>query len=154
MTEEDYMRIAIEEARKAANRDEVPVGAVLVHAETGLIIAQNGNRTREYTDPTAHAEMLVTRKACQNEGSQRIPAYDLYVTLEPCAMCAAAISFSRIRNLYFGAPDEKGGGVRHGAQFYSLSTCHYRPYVSHGLFAEESGLILKDFFAQKRLSKS
>ena len=110
MTETDYINAALEQAREAAARDEVPIGAVLVNAETGEIVARNSNRTLELRDPTAHAEILVIREICSKTGAQRIPGYDLYVTLEPCAMCAAAISFTRIRRVVFAALDPKGGG--------------------------------------------
>ena len=150
MNEQDYMAIALEEARKAAGRDEVPIGAVLVHGESGEIVAVNSNRTIELSDPSAHAEMLVIREACKNIGAQRIPGYDLYVTLEPCAMCAAAISFARIRTLYFGASDPKGGAVLHGPKFFTQTTCHHRPDIESGLLGEESGALLKDFFKGKR----
>jgi len=150
MTGEDYMRIALEEARSAQERDEVPIGAVLVHVPSGEIIARNGNRTIERSDPTAHAEILVIREACEKAGAQRIPECDLYVTLEPCAMCAAAISFARIGKVYFGAQDPKGGAILHGPKFFALPTCHHRPETADGLFAEECGKILKDFFAGKR----
>ncbi len=143
------MTMALEEAKKAANRDEVPVGAVLVHAATGKIAAANGNRTLELSDPTAHAEILVIREMCGKTGAQRIPEYDLYVTLEPCAMCAAAISFARIRRLVFGASDPKGGGVLHGGKFYGQPTCHHRPAVEHQE-TPEAGLILRDYFKGKR----
>ena len=148
------MTLALEEAQKAALRDEVPIGALLVDPGTGTIVARNGNRTREQSDPTAHAEILVIREACENTGAQRIPEYDLYVTLEPCAMCAAAISFARIRRVIYGAPDPKGGGIEHGGKFYDLSTCHHRPDVTKEVLAEECGKILKDFFAQKRSKNS
>lgn len=148
----NYMQAALEEAKKAASRDEVPIGAVIVHAGSGEIIARAGNRTIEYSDPTAHAEILAIREACEKAGVQRIPDYDLYVTLEPCAMCAAAISFARFRRLVIGAPDEKGGGVLHGPQFYTQPTCHHRPDVTHGIMADECGEILKTFFRSKRLS--
>jgi len=150
MTDQDYMAIALEEARKATARDEVPIGAVIVDTRTGQIIAQNGNRTRELADPTAHAEILVLREACKIAGAQRIPDYDLYVTLEPCAMCAGAISFARIQTLYYGAPDPKGGGVDHGGKFYTQPTCHHKPDVQSGHYADESSTILKTFFRSKR----
>lgn len=141
------MALALEEAKAAAARDEVPIGAVLVHE--GQIIAQAGNRTREMNDPSAHAEMLVIQEACKKARAQRIPDYDLFVTLEPCTMCAAAISFARIRRVIIGALDEKGGGIIHGAQFYEQTTCHHRPIVEH-IGHEESSLILKEFFKSKR----
>lgn len=148
-----YMAIALEEAQKAEKRDEVPVGAVVVHTATGEILARNGNRTVELNDPTAHAEMLVLREACRVMGAQRIPECDLYVTLEPCAMCAASISFARIRRLVYGAPDPKGGGVSHGPRFYEQPTCHHRPEVASGIYAEEAGALLKGFFAGKRQAR-
>lgn len=145
-----YMRAALEEAQKAAERDEVPIGAVLVHRESGDITARNGNRTRELNDPTAHAEILVIREMCQIEGAQRIPGYDLYVTLEPCTLCAAAISFARIGKVTYGASDSKGGGIDHGAKFYAQPTCHHRPDVQSGVLERECGQILKNFFKSKR----
>lgn len=140
----------MEEAKRAAARDEVPIGAVLVHAETGEIAARNSNRTIELKDPSAHAEMLVIREICEKEGAQRIPDYDLYVTLEPCTMCAAAISFARIRRVVFAASDPKGGGIMHGAKFYEQPTCHHRPEITEGPLADECGQILKDYFRGKR----
>ena len=145
-----YMRAALEEAKRAAAIDEVPIGAVLVHAESGDIIARAGNRTITHADPTAHAEILVIREICALTRAQRIPEYNLYVTLEPCAMCAAAISFARIRRVIYGASDAKGGGIDHGGKFYSQPTCHHRPEVTGGILAEECGAILKDFFKSKR----
>lgn len=150
MSDEDYMRIALEEASKAGVRGEVPIGAVLVDSKTGAVVAKDGNRTRAYNDPSAHAEMLVIRKACELAGAQRIPGHDLYVTLEPCAMCAGAISFARIDRIIFAAEDSKGGGVVHGGRFFEQPTCHHRPDVIRGPFAEEAGRILKDFFKEKR----
>ena len=143
-----FMKIALEEAQAAAKRDEVPIGAVIVRE--GVLIARDGNRTRERHDPTAHAETLVIREACKMAGAQRIPDCDLYVTLEPCAQCAAAASFARIRRLVFAAPDPKGGGVLHGPKFYEQPTCHHRPAVTDGVSAEESSALLKSFFAGKR----
>lgn len=143
------MALALEEARKAEQAGEVPIGAVLVHRETGTVIA-GGNRTITRSDPTAHAEIEVIREACRIEGVQRIPEYDLYVTLEPCAMCAGAISFARIRRVVFGASDPKGGGILHGGKFYDQPTCHHRPVVDHGTMTDECGNVLKDFFAKKR----
>ena len=143
-----YMALALAQARKAAERGEVPIGAVLVHSETGAV-TEGGNNTILKSDPTAHAEIEVLRAACALEGAQRIPAYDLFVTLEPCAMCAAAISFARIRRIVFGATDPKGGGVLHGGQFYDQPTCHHRPQITH-LPTEACGQILKDFFQGRR----
>ena len=144
------MRIALEEAKRAEARDEVPIGAVLVHTDTEEIIAQEGNRTRELSDPTAHAEILVIRSGCELKSKQRVPDYNLYVTLEPCTMCTAAISFARIKRVIFGATDPKGGGILHGAKFYDQPTCHHKPEIAHGLMADECGQILKDFFKSKR----
>ena len=144
------MRLALEEANASRVRDEVPIGAIVVDSQTGEILARHGNRTLEMRDPCAHAEMLAIREACAKKGAQRIPECDLYVTLEPCAMCAAAISFARIRRLVIGALDEKGGGVFHGPRFYEQKTCHHRPLVETGPLAAESGDLLKSFFAEKR----
>jgi tRNA(Arg) A34 adenosine deaminase TadA len=141
----DPMKIALEEAHAAAARGEVPVGAVLV-APDGRIVARAGNRTRELADPTAHAEMLVIRAG----GAERLTDHDLYVTLEPCAMCAAAISFARIRRLYYGAPDPKGGGVDHGGRFFAQPTCHHAPEVYGGIGEAESAALLRTFFADRR----
>ena len=145
-----YMQAAMEEALAAAARDEVPIGAVLVDRASGTIVARNGNRTRELNDPTAHAEIMVIRDVCRHEGAQRIPGYDLYVTLEPCAMCAAAIAFARIPRLVYGAADPKGGGVDHGARFFVQDTCHHNITVESGVLADDSGQLLKSFFANKR----
>ncbi len=144
------MRAAMEEANKASARGEVPIGAVLVSVATGQIVARAGNATLELTDPTAHAEILVIRQQCAENGAQRIPEYDLFVTLEPCAMCAAAIAFARIRRLVFAASDPKGGGVLHGGRFFEQPTCHHKIIVEHGLMAEEAGQVLKEFFAARR----
>ncbi|MDP7143409.1 MAG: nucleoside deaminase [Alphaproteobacteria bacterium] len=146
----NYMQLALEEAKKAFARDEVPIGAVIVDPQRGDVVAAAGNRTREYNDPTAHAEVLAIRAACEKQGAQRIPDLDLYVTLEPCAMCAGAISFARIRRLVIGAGDAKGGGVLHGGRFYDQKTCHHRPDVAHDVLADDCGQILKEFFKQKR----
>lgn len=147
-SDEYYMALALDEARKAGQRGEVPIGAVLVHTETGAIFT-NGNNTIANSDPTAHAEIEVIRKGCAHEKSQRIPEYDLFVTLEPCAMCAAAISFARIRRLIFGAIDPKGGGVLHGGKFYEQPTCHHKPEIIF-LPHDECSQILKDFFKSRR----
>lgn len=148
MTRTDFMAEALEEARRAALRDEVPVGAVVML--DGEIVARAGNRTRELSDPTAHAEMLALREAARIMGSERLCGADLYVTLEPCPMCAAAISFFRIRRLYFGAEDEKGGAVTSGVRLYSQPTCHHAPDVYDGIRGQESAEILKAFFQRKR----
>jgi tRNA(Arg) A34 adenosine deaminase TadA len=143
------MELALTEAKAAAERHEVPVGAVIVDA-AGAIIARAGNRTRELSDPTAHAEILAIRQACKDFGSERLTNCDLYVTLEPCAMCAAAISFARIRRLYFGASDEKGGGVENGARFFDQTTCHHAPEVYGGFAEREAAELLKAFFSARR----
>ena len=143
-----FMDLALEEARAAAGRGEVPVGAVLVRG--GEILAADGNRTLELSDPTAHAEILVMRRAAASLGSQRLPDCDLYVTLEPCPMCAAAISFARIRRLYFGASDPKGGAVENGVRFYSQATCHHAPEVYSGLAERDAADLLRGFFKDRR----
>ena len=144
------LTVALAEAERAAERDEVPVGAVLVDAATGAVLAASGNRTEELADPTAHAEMLVLREAAQAQGAARLVECDLYVTLEPCAMCAAAISFARIRRLYFGAYDPKGGAVEHGPRFFHQPTCHHRPEVYGGIEESRAGALLREFFQQRR----
>jgi tRNA(Arg) A34 adenosine deaminase TadA len=146
----NYMRAAMEEAKLAYQRDEVPIGAVLVDPENGKIITSNGNRTIEMSDPTAHAEVLVIREACKKQNSQRIPTYDLYVTLEPCTMCAATISFARIRRIIYGAPDVKGGGIDNGVKFFKQSTCHHKIEITSGIMADECVQILKKYFKSKR----
>jgi tRNA(Arg) A34 adenosine deaminase TadA len=148
--DKEYMTLALEEAKKSASRDEVPVGAVIVHKDTGKILSASGNRTIELSDPTAHAEINAIREACAKEGAQRIPEYNLYVTLEPCAMCAAAISFARINTLIFGAEDPKGGAVINGPEFFNQPTCHHHIKIKNGLMGDQCGQILKDFFAGKR----
>jgi len=144
------MAAALAEAERAAERGEVPVGAVLVDAATGAVLVASGNRTEELADPTAHAEMLVLRQAAQAQGAARLVHCDLYVTLEPCAMCAAAISFARIRRLYFGAYDAKGGAVEHGPRFFHQPTCHHRPEVYGGIDESRAGALLRGFFQQRR----
>ena len=142
------MERAFEEARAAAARGEVPVGAAILR--DGAIIASAGNRTLEWKDPTAHAEIVAIREAARLIGSERLIGCDLYVTLEPCAMCAGAISFSRIRRLYYGAADEKGGAVDHGTRFFASPICHHAPEVYGGLGEVEAAVLLKDFFSAKR----
>ena len=141
---------ALAAAEAAAARGEVPVGAVLVEAESGRVLARDGNRTEERADPTAHAEALVIRAAAAARGRPRLPDCDLYVTLEPCAMCAAAISFARIRQVVYGAPDPKMGGVDHGPRFFTQPTCHHRPRVTGGVEAERSADLLRAFFRERR----
>lgn len=144
----DPMGIAFEEARAAADRGEVPIGAAIV--KDGTIVARAGNRMRETADPTAHAEMLAIRAACAALQSERLTDCDIYVTLEPCAMCAAAISFARLRRLYFGAEDEKGGGVVHGGRFFTQATCHHVPEVYAGIGETESKDMMRAFFRARR----
>ena len=144
------MEQALAEAEAAAARGEVPVGAVLVDPAGRQILARAGNRTRELNDPTAHAEMLVIRAGAGSLGAERLGGCDLYVTLEPCALCAAAISFARLRRLYFAAPDPKGGAVEHGPRFFSQPTCHHRPEIYGGIDESRAALLLRDFFAQRR----
>lgn len=153
MTDEDYMRLALNEAKKAFACDEVPIGAVIVDPVTGKIIAKAHNKTEFGTDPTAHAEILAIRKAARKLKSKRLWGLDLYVTLEPCTMCAAAISFARFRKICYGAADIKGGAIAGGVCFYDAPTCHHRPETISGVLDLECGQILKDFFAQKRLKK-
>jgi tRNA(Arg) A34 adenosine deaminase TadA len=143
------MDLALAEAMRAGDLGEVPIGAVLVSAE-GEILASAGNRTLQLRDPTAHAELLAIRAACALLGSERLGGCDLYVTLEPCAMCAAAISFARIRRLYFGAPDPKGGAVEHGPRFFTQATCHHAPEVIGGIGESKAAALLKQFFAGRR----
>lgn len=144
----DPMQIAFDEAQAAAARGEVPVGAVVVQGEK--LLARAGNRTRADADPTAHAEILAIREAARILGSERLTGCDLYVTLEPCAMCAAAISFARIRRLYFGAYDPKSGGVEHGGRFFEQPTCHHAPDVYSGFREREAAALLRDFFRERR----
>lgn len=143
------MQRAIEEARAAGERGEVPVGTVVV-AKTGESLAIAGNRTRELSDPTAHAEVLAIRAACAALGSERLVDCDIYVTLEPCPMCAAAISFARVRRLFYAASDPKGGGVEHGARVFNQPTCHHVPEIYSGLGEFEAATLLKNFFAERR----
>ena len=143
------MDLALAEARDAAARGEVPVGAVVVDAK-GDVLARAGNRTLELRDPTAHAEILALREAAAKGGSERLLDCDLYVTLEPCAMCAGAISFARIRRLYFGAGDPKGGAVEHGPCFFGQPTCHHTPEVYGGIGETAASELLKAFFAARR----
>lgn len=149
MTFKSHMATALSEARAAGDRGEVPVGAVIADA-SGVIVAQAGNRTREMNDPTAHAEILVLRAACQLAESERLPGYSLYVTLEPCPMCAAAISFARIARLYYGAADPKSGGVAQGPRIFTHPQCHHVPEVYDGIAAEEAEALLRTFFAARR----
>lgn len=144
-----HMARALQEADAAGKRGEVPIGAVIVGPD-GALLAADGNRTRELNDPTAHAEILVIRAAGAALGSERLIGCDLYVTLEPCPMCAAAISFARIRRLYYGAADPKGGGVEHGARVFSQPTCHHVPEIYPGIDEARASALLKAFFQEKR----
>ena len=143
------MALALAEAETARDLGEVPIGAVVVGAD-GEVLAAAGNRTLALRDPTAHAELLAIREACARLGNERLTGCDLYVTLEPCAMCAAAISFARIRRLYFGASDPKGGAVEHGPRFYAQPTCHHAPEAIGGISWARAAALLKDFFAARR----
>ena len=143
-----FMDMALEEARAARARGEVPVGCVIVRGSE--VVVRAGNRTVADRDPTAHAELLALRAAAAELGSERLTDCDLYVTLEPCAMCAAAMSFARIRRLYYGAADPKGGAVDNGVRFFSSPTCHHGPEVYGGVNESVAGLLLKDFFAARR----
>lgn len=147
------MSVALEAAKAAAERGEVPVGAVIVDAK-GVILSTAGNRTLELKDPTAHAELLAIREAAQKLGSERLIDCDLYVTLEPCAMCAGAISFARLRRVYYGAEDEKGGAVDNGPRFFTQATCHHRPEIYGGLSEASARALLQKFFAERRSAAS
>ena len=144
------MERALREAQAAAERGEVPVGAVIVDRASDLVISAAGNRVVEDKDPTAHAELLAIRAAAKAKGSERLTGCDLYVTLEPCAMCAQAIAFARLDRLYFGASDPKGGGVEHGARIFAQPTCHHRPEVYSGLSESAAAHLLRSFFAERR----
>lgn len=143
-----FMDLALAEARAAAARGEVPVGAVLVR--DNAVLAADGNRMRASADPTAHAEMLVIRAAASRLGSERLTGADLYVTLEPCTMCAAAIAFARLRRLYFAAADPKGGAVEHGVRFFASPACHHAPEVYSGIGESEAAGLLRGFFGARR----
>jgi tRNA(adenine34) deaminase len=143
-----FMELALEEARTAATLGEVPVGCVIVH--DGKPIARAGNRTLTERDPTSHAELLAIRRSAETLGTERLVDCDLYVTLEPCTMCAAAISFARIRRLYYGAADPKGGAVESGVRFFEQATCHHRPELYGGIGEVEASSLLKDFFRARR----
>jgi tRNA(adenine34) deaminase len=145
---QSFMDDALAEARAAQAADEVPVGAVVVR--DGAVVARAGNRTLRERDPTAHCEMLAIRQAAAALGSERLTDCDLYVTLEPCAMCAAAISFARIQRLYYGAADPKGGAVENGVRFFAAPTCHHRPEVYGGINESEAAALLRDFFKARR----
>ncbi len=150
LTDNPYMLQALQAARRAGERGDVPVGAVLIDTLSGEVISSHGNRVEADHDPTAHAEMLVIREACAKLSTPRLGHCDLYVTLEPCGMCATAISLARIRRLYFAAYDPKGGGVEHGPQMFSQSSCHHAPQVYGGIGELAASELLKDFFATRR----
>lgn len=150
MEPQDYMCRALELAKQAAQQDEVPIGCIIVDPQTGEIIAESYNISQHIEDATAHAEIKAIQTACRKLGSNRLRGLDMYVTLEPCTMCATAISFARIENLYFGATDAKGGAVVSGVKFYEQPTCHHKPQVHGGILADECSQILKDFFKNKR----
>ena len=151
MVFKSFMDQALAEARAAAERGEVPVGAVVVDP-SGSVVASAGNRTRELSDPSAHAEMLALRAACAASGTQRLPNHDLYVTLEPCAMCAGVIAATRIARVYFGAADPKSGGVLHGARVFSHPQSHHVPEVYDGIAENEASQLLQEFFVARRKS--
>jgi len=150
MSADSFMDMALQEARAAARRGEVPVGAVVVDADSGEVLARAGNLTEETNDPTAHAGIVAIRAAAALRGEPRLPNCDLYVTLEPCPMCATAISFARIRRVYFGAYDPKGGGVDHGPRVFESTSCHHRPEVYGGIGELEAARLLKEFFGSLR----
>jgi tRNA(adenine34) deaminase len=143
-----FMAMALDEARAAGARGEVPVGCVIVR--DGAVVARAGNRTLADRDPTAHAEIIAIRAAAASLGSERLEGCDLYVTLEPCAMCAGAVAFARIRRLYYGAADPKGGAVDNGVKFFASPSCHHRPEIYGGLAEAEAGALLKEFFRERR----
>jgi len=145
---DSFMDLALAQARAAAAAGEVPVGCVIVR--NGEVVARTGNRTLTDRDPTAHAEMLAIRQAAATLGSERLVDCDLYVTLEPCTMCAGALAFARIRRLYYGAADPKGGAVESGVRFFSAPTCHHRPEIYGGIGEQDAAALLRDFFAERR----
>jgi tRNA(Arg) A34 adenosine deaminase TadA len=155
MTEdfEPFMRVALKAAQAAAEAGEVPVGAVIVDPASGEIVAQAGNAPIQDHDPTAHAEIRAIRQAAAARGNYRLTGLDLYVTLEPCAMCAGAISFARLGRVIYGAADKKGGAIEHGPRFFEQKTCHWRPEVVSGVLAEDASAMLTGFFREKRYTK-
>ena len=150
MSIEYYMHQALILANQASSQDEIPVGCIIVNPINNEILASTHNLSHHSEDATAHAEILAIREACKKIGQNRLRGMDMYVTLEPCTMCAAAISFARIQNLYFGAYDEKGGAVVNGVKFYDSQTCHHRPNISGGHLEKECSNLLKEFFKNKR----
>lgn len=149
-----FMQAALELAQAAADMGEAPIGAVVVDPESGEIVASAHNQPISLNDPSAHAEILAMRRAAEKLGNYRLTGLDLYVTLEPCAMCAGAISHARIRRIVFGAPDAKGGAIDHGPRFFEQKTCHWRPDVASGLLAEDSADMLRSFFRARRKGKT
>ena len=149
-----FMQAALELAQAAADMGEAPIGAILVDPETDEIVAQAHNQPIDLNDPTGHAECLALRRAAQERGNYRLTGLDLYVTLEPCAMCAGAISHARIRRVVYGATDPKGGAIEHGPRFFEQPTCHWRPETCGGLLAEESAAMLRGFFRARRKGKA
>jgi len=145
-----YMVLALTQAELAAKAGEVPVGAVIVEAKSGEVVAAAHNRVEKESDPTAHAELLAIRAAAAKVGAARLPGCDLYVTLEPCPMCAQAVVFARLRRLYFGASDAKGGGVEHGPRIFAQPSCHHRPEVYGGIDELRAARLLRDFFKARR----
>ena len=150
MDGQSFMTQALKEAERGAGRGEVPIGAVLVDGVTGEVLARAHNLVEDGRDPTAHAEMLVIREAARLRGAKRLETCDLYVTLEPCPMCAGAISFARLRRVYYGAPDPKGGGVEHGPRVFDQPTCHHRPEVYGGIEEGRAAALLRRFFQDRR----
>ena len=153
LSDDAYMKLALSQAQSAASAGEVPVGAVIVHPETGEIIAAAHNHPIRSNDPTGHAEIAAMRAAAQHIGNYRLTGLTLYVTLEPCTMCAGAISHARIGRVVYGAPDIKGGAVAHGPQFFGSASCHHRPDVTGGVLADEASQMLKAFFKARRKHK-
>lgn len=147
------MRVALEEAHLAQIRNEVPIGAIAVHHSSGEILARAGNRTREYCDPTAHAEMQIIRDICRYVRAQRAPEFDIYITLEPCPMCAAALSYARVKTIYYGANDPKSGALTSALKLYSFAPLHHKPKVIPGVLEDECAQIITGFFEKKRIDQ-
>lgn len=150
ITKSPHMQLALEQAKEAEKRDEVPIGTVIAHKETGEVISSAGNRSKELGNPTSHAELLAINEACQKTGESYLKDYNMYVTLEPCPMCAAAISAVRLNALYYGAEDKKSGGVENGPKIFRSSSCHHKPEIYSGILESESALLLRSFFEKKR----
>jgi len=150
ITKSPFMELAIHHAELASENGEIPVGAVVIERKTGLLISASANKTIELNDPTAHAELLVINEACKKTGLSRLTGYDIYVTLEPCPMCAQAISFARFDSLYYGAIDKKGGGVDNGPKIFTSTSCHHIPEIYGGIYKKKCGALLRNFFRSKR----